>query len=131
MPEEIQQPNPPISSASAPQPQVQPMPSQEEVAPKSGNRKMLVLFSVVLIFALVLLAAGGYLYLNSKKASQLPAQYTQTIPSPTPVVDLSPTPVSTVSSSQDLNTVLNEVNSTTDKDLQNDLNQANSEGNNL
>lgn len=98
---------------------------------KKGSRNMLVLFSVVLIFAVVLLAAGGYVYLISKNKSTANMQYTQAVPTAGATQAPSPTGVSSVNNSNDLNSALNEVNGTSDTDLQNDLNQANSEGNNL
>jgi uncharacterized protein HemX len=99
--------------------------------PKTSSRNMLVLFSLVLIFAVILLAAGGYVYLLSKNKSASNSMYTQAVPTAVPTQAPSPTGVTSVNNSSDLNSALKEVNGTSETDLQNDLNQANSEGNNL
>src|SRR5690349_9197163 len=93
-------------------------------APKAG-RKMLMLFSVVLIFAVILLAAGSYVYLISKNKSATPV-YTQAVPTQEPTQSPSPTGITTISKSSDLDSALKEVNNTSESDLQNDLSQATS-----
>lgn len=123
--------NPTVQAPAEQTPLVQ---SEQANSPKS-NRNMIILFSGVLSVAVVILAAAGYFYFrNSKPNYAYNNQYSAAAnPSPTSAVSVSPgpSPVSSVSSSKDLNSVMNELNSTTDKDLQNDYNQANSEGNNF
>ena len=111
-------------------PEVQPDNSMPPETPKTGSKNMLVLFSVVLIFAVVLLAAGGYVYLTSKNKTATPV-YTQAVPTAVPTNSPSPTGVTSINNASDLDSALNEVNSLTDTDLQNDLNLANSEGSNF
>ncbi len=128
MAEEMQNP-----TVQAPAEQTPPV--QSETNPSKSNRNMIILFSGVLSVAVVILAAAGYFYFrNSKPNYAYNNQYSAAAnPSPTSAVSVSPgpSPVSSVSSSKDLNSVMNELNSTSDKDLQSDYNQANSEGNNF
>lgn len=123
--------NTPVQSPAEQTPPVQ----SEQVNPPKSNRNMIILFSGVLSVAVVILAAAGYFYFrNSKPNYSYNNQYTaQGNPSPTlsPAISAGPSPVSSVSSSKDLNSVMNELNATTDKDLQNDYNQANSQGSNF
>lgn len=116
------QPVAPSAPASAPAP---------ESAPKK-SRSMVLIFSVIVVIAVVILAAAGYFYYKNNKSQTAYAPTSTTANYATLSAQaVSPTPVVSVESSSDLDKVVNELNSTDDSTLQSDLNQANSEGNNL
>lgn len=138
--EVVQNPNPtpePVPpqpvSAPAPEPTPTPAPAQPQVpefTEKKSHKMMFVIAGILLIAVLVLGVAGYFYYKNSYKAAPT-AVYTPPAVTVTPTVATSPTPISQVKSTSDIDKVQSELNSTTDSDLQNDLNQANSEGTNL
>jgi hypothetical protein len=94
-----------------------------------------LLLSGFVAVAVIILASAGYLYFRNSKPNyaynnQYAAQASPTA-KPVPSISSGPSPVGTVSSQTDLDNILNELDSTTDKELQSDYNQAVSEGSNF
>lgn len=133
MSEEMQsQPTPSMSAPVQPAAPTTPVPAPESAPKKS--RSMLLVFSAIVVVAVILLAAAGYFYYKNNNNKNLnayaPTNTAANYATPSAQA-VSPTPVVSVESSSDLDKVVNELNSTDDSALQSDLNQANSEGNNL